>query len=104
MKRYSVVITQPAVGDLSGIARYIAQELREPGIARQQIARIKEAVMSLEEYPGRYALVTDGELSAKGYRKVAVDHYIVFYIITEETNLVTVIRILYEKRDWIHLL
>ncbi|MBU3218345.1 type II toxin-antitoxin system RelE/ParE family toxin [Clostridium estertheticum] len=54
--------------------------------------------------PLRNALVFDDRLAYKRIRKFLVDNYIVFYIITEESNIVTIIRILYNKRDWMKLL
>ncbi len=36
MKRYKVFMTQPAANDLQGISDYIANELREPAIAKKQ--------------------------------------------------------------------
>jgi len=51
------------------IAHYIANELREPGIANKLIGRIREAVMSLAQLPTRYALVSDEHLRFKEYGK-----------------------------------
>lgn len=44
MKGYKVLMTQPAANDLKEIAAYIANELREPSIAKKLVAKIKEAV------------------------------------------------------------
>ena len=52
----------------------------------------------------RNALVIDDRLPYKGIIKFLVDNYIVFYSNTEESNTVTIIRILYNKRDWLKLL
>lgn len=104
MKKFSVFITQPAANDLQGIAHYITNELREPAIAKKLVNKIKEAVMSLAELPTRHALVTDERLAIQGIRKTMVDNYIVFYVISEKDVTVTVVRILYGRRDWANLL
>lgn len=52
----------------------------------------------------RYALVVDERLTALGIRKLIVENYIVFYVISKKDESVTVIRILYGKRDWEYLL
>lgn len=97
-------MTQPAVSDLKGISDYLAHELREPATARKLVSKIKEAVMSLREMPTRHALVADERLAIQGIRKFVVDNYIVFYVASEKQATVTVVRILYGRRDWQSLL
>lgn len=104
MKQYKVLMTKPAADDLQAIAEYISEELLEPVIAKNLVGKIKEAVMSLDKLPIRHALVTDERLAAQGIRKLIVENYIAFYVISEKDETVTVIRILYGRRDWEHLL
>ena len=104
MKGYRVLMTQPAADDLQGIASYIANELREPSIAINLVNRIKEAVMSLSEMPARHSLIADENLAIQQIRKIMVDNYIVFYTVSEQDATVTVIRILYGRRDWVSLI
>lgn len=54
--------------------------------------------------PLRNVLVADDILSYKCIGKIMVDNYIVFYIVNEESKTVTIIRILYGRRNWINLL
>jgi addiction module RelE/StbE family toxin len=104
VKGYKVLMTQPAIDDLQSIASYIANELREPSIAINLLNRIKEAVMSLSEMPARHSLVSDENLAIQKIRKILVDNYIVFYTVSEQDVTVTVIRILYGRRDWVSLI
>lgn len=104
MKNYKVIITAPAESDLRGIAEYIAFELKEPLTAQNLISKIGEAVFELEKIPYRYALVNDERLASQGIRMLLVDSYIVFYVVSETHDSVTVIRILYGKREWNRLL
>lgn len=104
MKRFSVFITRPATNDLKGISNYIGYELREPSTAKKFISKVKEAVMGLSEMPTRYPLVADERLAVQGIRKLIVDNYIVFYIVSEQDAIVTVVRILYDRRNWENLL
>ena len=104
MITYKVLMTEPAANDLQGIAHYIANELREPGIANSLIVRIRESVLSLAQLPTRHALVADERLAFKGVRKALVDNYIIFYVVSEKNATVTVVRILYGSRNWIELL
>lgn len=104
MSMYDIQITEPAEKDLYEIGAYISKELLEPEIAKKVFSEIAKGVNSLEDMPLRNALVADDRLDYKGIRKIMVDNYIVFYIVTDESKTVTIIRILYSRRDWINLL
>jgi toxin ParE1/3/4 len=102
--KYLLVITEPAEIDLREIADYIANDLLEPATARKMIAKIAEAIFQLEQMPFRNSLVGDERLAGQGIRKLLVDSYIVFYVVSEREETVTIIRILYGKRHWSSLL
>lgn len=104
MKKYSVFMTHAATEDLKSIAAYVANDLREPTIAKKIVGNIKEAVMGLEQMPTRHCLLHDANLAVHGMRKIMVDNYIVFYIVSEKDSLVTIVRILYSRRDWGNLI
>ena len=104
MKKYSISITHTATEDLKSIASYIANELREPSIAKKLVENIKEVVMSLEQMPTRYSLLRDANLAVQGIRRIMVDNYFVFYIVYENHQVVTIVRILHSRRDWVNLL
>lgn len=101
---YRLVITEPAEIDLRDIADYFANELMEPAIARRMITQIAEAIFQLEQLPFRNGLVRDERLAGQGIRKLLVDSYIVFYVVSDGEGTVTIIRILYGKRNWSSLL
>lgn len=104
MSTYDIQITEPAERDLYEIGAYISKELLEPETAKKVISKIAKGVNSLEDMPLRNSLVDDDRMAYKGIRKIMVDNYIVFYIVTEESKIVTIIRIVYSRRDWINLL
>lgn len=97
-------MTHTATEDLKSIANYIVRELREPSIAQKLVNLIKEEVMSLKEMPTRYSLLADEILQRQGLRKLLVENYIVFYIVEEKDSTVTIVRILYGRRNWVDLL
>lgn len=104
MSMYDIQITEPAEKDLYEIGAYISKELLEPETAKKIISTIAKKINSLEDMPLRNALVADDRLAYKGIRKIMVDNYIIFYIVTEEIKVVTIVRILYSRRDWMNLL
>lgn len=97
-------MTHTATEDLKRIAATIANELQELSTAKKLVRNIKEAVLSLEQMPTRYSLLRDANLAIQGIRKLIIDHYIVFYIVSEKVSSVTIIRILDCRRDWANLL
>ncbi len=104
MDRYNIEITKPAEKDLYKIGRYIANELLEATKAVEVVDKIANEIFKLEEMPFRNAIVDDDELAAQGIRKLIIDNYIIFYVINEENKKVTILRILYTRRDWINIL
>lgn len=100
---YRLVITELAEADFRDIANYFANELLESETARKMIATIAEAISQLEQMPFRYGLVRDERLATKGIQHLNVDSYIVFYVISGKEGTVTIIRILYGKRNWSNL-
>ena len=101
---YKIRIMKPAQIEMREIYRYIAVELHNPIAAAGRISLIDEAIQSLKENPARFALVRDDYLASKGYRLIPVKNHLVFYIIRENARAVSVMRVLYGRRDWKRLL
>lgn len=104
MSSYDIDITKPAEKDLHEIGRYISEELLKPDKAVKVVDKIADEIFKLEEMPFRNAIVDDDKLASQGIRKFIIDNYIVFYVVNEEKKRVTVVRILYNRRDWINIL
>mgnify|MGYP005842077699 CR=1 FL=1 len=104
MNTYDIKITEPAEKDLYEIGAYISKELLEPETAKNVVSKIAKGIKFLADMPLRNKLVDDDRLASKGIRKIMLDNYIVFYLATEESKTVTIIRILYSRRDWKNLL
>jgi addiction module RelE/StbE family toxin len=104
MTTYDIQITEPAEKDLYEIGAYISKELLEPETAKKVVSKIAKGINTLEDMPLRNAIVADDRLGYKGIRKILIDSYIVFYMVTEDIKTVTIIRILYSRRDWLNLL
>jgi addiction module RelE/StbE family toxin len=104
MRKYDIQITEPAEDDLYQIQKYVSEELLEPATANRLINKIGNAIFSLEEMPVRNALASDERLAVQGIRKVIIENYIIFYIVSEDDKIVTILRILYCRRYWAELL
>jgi len=104
MELYRIDISEPAENDLRDIVRYISTSLSEPMAALSTIDSIEEAIKKLRTMPQKYPLVMDERLMVLGYHKLIIKNYIVFFTINEKQRVVDVERILYKRRDWLHIL
>lgn len=99
MDDYKVIYSPAAKEDLFGIYSYIATQLLEPQIAKNQTDRIRNAIRSLETMPSRYGKVEWEPWMSMGMRKLPINNYIVFYLVDEPAALVKIVRIVYGGRD-----
>ena len=97
--KYKVVTTAQAVADLRAIFEYIAYKLLAGENAIKQLDRLEEAILSLDEMPERYRLYNKEPWKERNLRIMSVDNYLVFYIPQNEEKTVTVIRVMYGRRD-----
>lgn len=99
MMIYEVTITEQAESDLRGIYEYIAFELLSPENAEKQLDRLEGHILGLETFPEKYRAYEKEPWKSRGLRVMPVDNYLVFYIPNKETEIVTVIRVMYDGRD-----
>ncbi|HAU32024.1 MAG: Plasmid stabilization system protein [Desulfotomaculum sp. 46_296] len=104
MAKYRIDVSEPAENDLRDIVRYISAQLSASMTALQMMDTVEEAIMGLAIMPQKCPPVTDERLAMRGYRKLFVKNYIVFFTIDEKSKVVDVERILYARRDWRHIL
>ena len=101
---YKIEFTDKAEEDLFSSLSYIANVLKAPTAAKKLLEEIENKVKILESSPFCCALVSDEYLKTKGIRSLLVKNYLVFYIVKEEENIASIIRILYGRRNWMKLL
>lgn len=101
---YTVKMTPKAADDLDNIYRYISEELFATSAATNILERIEKEIMRLRKLPFSCNYVADEYLRNKGYRKLIVHNYIVFYLIEKEVEQVTIMRVLYGKQKYENLL
>jgi toxin ParE1/3/4 len=96
---YRIDITDQADSDLRSIYEYIALELQAPENAQNQLNRLENEIMTLEEMPERFRLYEKEPWRSRGLRIMPVDNYCVFYIPNKEEAVVVIFRIIYSGRD-----
>ena len=96
---FSVIYSPEAVNDLREIYTYIAYKLLVPKTAEGQINRIRDIIRSLDFMPLRYPIVDWEPWKSIEMHKLPIDNFIVFYIVSNEKHLVTIVIILYGGSD-----
>ena len=89
MKSYAVQITEEALSDMEALYSYIAVRLKAPENAMKQYNRIADAIVSLKQFPDRFAYVELEPEYSMGIHRMLVDHFVVFYVIDNDTVAVT---------------
>lgn len=96
---YEVEVSQQADSDLRGIFEYIAFELQSPKNASGQLDRLEKQILSLNTMPERYRRYKKEPWKSRGLRVLPVDNYLVLYIPDHDKKVVTILRVMYAKRD-----
>ena len=102
--KYQLIIAEKAETDMTEICTYISQNLYAPEAALSLLDDIDRHILSLEHMPKRFALVSDEGLARLGIRLIPVKNYLIFYLVDDHAETVTIARVLYSRRDWVHLL
>jgi len=106
MKRYKLVILEPAHQDLITIKDYIANDLFSPMAAVNMLRTFRSAIRSLLTMPKKHPIIEDAYLYDRQYHKLPVKNYIIFYTVDDNPKppIVYIERILYARRDWTNIL
>lgn len=102
--RYTFKFTKKASLDYEGIYKYISQELYAIAAADNLINKMETGIRQLCVMPFIGSCIQDVSLKQKGYRKLLIDNYIIFYIVDETKRIVYIMRILYGAMDYMRYL
>jgi toxin ParE1/3/4 len=102
MKRdvWEVIYLEEANTDLENIYDYIDEKLVEPMIAANQARRIIDAIDGLVPMIIWHRLFEHEPWKSRGFRVMPVDNFSVFYVADEDKAVVTIVAIMYSKRDF----
>lgn len=102
MNQYNIEYSKESKQDLIEIKRYIKDNLQEPETAQKWIAKIRHEIDALKNNPEKFAIIDEDIIKKLEIRKLIVDNYIVFYRI--KNSNIQIVRVMYERRNWINLL
>ena len=97
MKQYKVEITKEALQNMEDIYNYIANELLSPENAMRQYDRIAGAILKLDIFLEKFRVLKSEREKQRELRRLVVDNYSVFYVISEDRVIVT--NVLYSASD-----
>ena len=86
--------------DMVEIVRYISRELQNPSAAERLAPELIEAGEGLSRFPYANPVYLPVRPLKHEYRKLPVRNYLMFYRVDEEKKLVTVMRVIYAKRNY----
>lgn len=90
---YSVNISAQADKDIRAIYEYIALTLMSPENANAQLSRLEDHINKLDNLPKRFPKYKNE------IRFMPVDNYLVFYTVEDVSKNVSVLRVMYGKRN-----
>ena len=103
-EHFHVRFTPLAYEDMDEIDDYISVTLGNLEAAEKLLSKIEQELQHLTRYPRIGAQPRDTFLASKGYRKLVVENYLVFYILHDTEHEVVVMRVLYGAREYRSLL
>lgn len=103
-KKYSLKFTTKAEEDLDELYKYISGNPFAPEAANNLMDKFENKILRLKDFPYSCSLVLDETLKQRGYRKLIIDNYIVFYLVNDERQQVIIMRILYGASNYKNIL
>lgn len=100
----SIVITEPAGYDLLDVEYDIGVRLCNPQAATRIVNGILQTIRELEQFPEQHPYVNDDLLKKLFLRMTWFDNYNIFYYYDKNTEIIHIIRILYNRADWQNIL
>jgi len=94
--QYHVILTQRARSDLHEIRDYIAKDSAHN--AKNFVAELVEAIVSLQQLPHRYPIYEKRRRSAGSIRRMPLPPYLVYYIVDDQNLRVEVITVRHGMR------
>jgi toxin ParE1/3/4 len=101
---YSVKLTPHAIVQIQETIAYISKVLLVPETARAWSDYLQKEIAGLSTMPARFSAVDEEPWRSRGYRKMLVKNFIVYYYADDETKTVWVTAVVYGRRDQLNVL
>ena len=97
---YKIIVTDSAENDIASIINYIVNELCNNSAALSLISSIEEKYEYLSKNPYAYEKSRNATLRYRGYRRIAIDNYILLHLVDADNHIITIARVFYGKQDY----
>jgi len=101
---YSVKLTPNAVEQIQETISYISKELMAPEAAKAWSDYLQKEISGLATMPARFSAVDAEPWHSRGYRRMPVKNFIVYYYVDGVTKTVWVTAVVYGQRDQLNVL
>lgn len=101
---YDIKLTKDAYADIEEIVGYMIDALKNSIAADNFLSEIEKSYNVIAKNPEAFAYCRDRRLRERGYRKLPVKNYILFYRADRENKIVYILRVVYCRRKYSDLL
>lgn len=101
---YNKHITATAERDILNASDHIEFSLKNPKAADELLEEVDTQINSLANFPHRFQIADDPILASWKIRFIIIKNYLAFYVISEETKQVIIVRFLFQKSNWTAIL
>lgn len=96
---YKLEFLPIAKNDMLEIVKYISNELKNLTAASRLAEEFISSAEKVCDFPYSNNVYTPIKPLGLEYRRILVDNYLMFYTVDEDTKTVTIMRVLYAKRN-----
>lgn len=101
---YSVKITPQAILQIQEAVTYITSVLMVPDTAKAWLNYLEKEISGLNSMPERFPFTEYEPWKTRGYHKMPVKNFIVYYYVDKKDKTVWVTAVVYGKRDQLNAL
>ena len=101
---YNIELSPTARNDFKKITQYIRDDLYNPEASGKFEENAGKKIKNLYTFPRMYTIHESVKPLKHEYRRFMIGNYIVFYTIDEKNNKISVVRVLYYRRDSVNIL
>jgi len=101
---YKVKFSKIATQDLNDAFSYISEVLKNPVAAENLVLETERKTKAIQEFPYSCSLVSDKYLRQLEIRFLLVNNYVGFFQIDELRKEISIVRLLYGRREWKEIL
>ena len=101
---YTKIYSISSRNDVKQVIGYLKHTLKSPSAANNLYNLVNSTVKKLQTFPYKHPKIDDPLLASYHIRYVTLKSYLLFYTVTEETKTIYIIRFLYSRRNWQHIL